>query len=107
MAPRSLAFSTMRSIAWRRASSSNWVYSVTSPWRSDLKPAVKFFATPMLRTTKPNAMPRFSRDGRVRQLHRRRDRQFVVHAHMGESTEQRRRQRGVLLVALAAVERFE
>src|SRR3954453_4888401 len=61
LAPSSLALATMRSIAWRRASSSRSVYSLTSPWRSDLKPALKFLAKPMLRTTSPKAMPRFSR----------------------------------------------
>src|SRR4051794_2670725 len=59
--PSSLALATMRSIAWRRASSSRSVYSVTSPWRIDFQLALKFLAKPMLRTTSPKAMPRFSR----------------------------------------------
>src|SRR4051812_27581671 len=51
----------MRSIAWRRASSSRSVYSDTSPCRSDLNPALKFLAKPIERTTRPKAMPRFWR----------------------------------------------
>src|SRR5215467_5612016 len=57
-APSSRALSIMRSIAWRRLSSSSSVYWGTSPWRSAVSPAVKDFATPMLRTTRPNVSPR-------------------------------------------------
>src|SRR5690349_11657709 len=57
-APSSRALSIMRSIAWRRLSSSSAVYWGTSPWRSAVSPAVKDFATPMLRTTRPNVSPR-------------------------------------------------
>src|ERR1700753_3102611 len=48
----------MRSTAWRRLSSSSWVYSRTSPWRSALNPALIDLTAPMLRTTRPNATPR-------------------------------------------------
>src|SRR5215471_5938067 len=57
-APSSRALSIMRSIAWRRLSSSSAVYWGTSPWRSAVRLAVKDFATPMLRTTRPNVSPR-------------------------------------------------
>src|ERR1700754_3175799 len=58
LAPSSRAFSIMRSTAWRRLSSSSWVYSLTSPWRSALNPALIDLTAPMLRTTSPNATPR-------------------------------------------------
>jgi hypothetical protein len=58
-APSSRAFSIIRSTACRRLSSSSSVYSFTSPWASDRNAAVKVLATPMDRTTRPNATPRF------------------------------------------------
>src|SRR6516165_2526963 len=58
LAPSSRALSIMRSIAWRRLSSSKAVYWGTSPWRSAVSPAPKDFAMPMLRTTRPNVSPR-------------------------------------------------
>src|SRR6201994_1810544 len=58
LAPSSRAFSIMRSTACRRLSSSSWVYSVTSPWRSALNPALIDLTAPMLRTTRPKATPR-------------------------------------------------
>src|SRR5215471_18460488 len=57
-APSSRAFSTMRSMACRRLSSSSRVYCGTSPWRSEVSPAPNDFAMPMLRTTRPKASPR-------------------------------------------------
>jgi hypothetical protein len=64
VAPRSRAFSIIRSTAWRRLSSSSSVYWGTSPLRSEVNPAVKFLARPMLRTTRPKQTPRFSRMAR-------------------------------------------
>ena len=58
LAPSSLAFSIIRSIACLRLSSSSSVYCETSPWRSALKPAPMALANPMLRTTRPKATPR-------------------------------------------------
>src|ERR1700744_2050998 len=58
LAPSKRAFSIMRSTACRRLSSSNWVYSRTSPWRSALNPALIDLTAPMLRTTRPKATPR-------------------------------------------------
>src|SRR5215467_6427290 len=58
LAPSSRALSIMRSIAWRRLSSSSSVYCGTSPWRNAVSPAPKDFAKPMLRTTRPNVSPR-------------------------------------------------
>src|SRR2546429_5764669 len=57
-APSSRAFSTMRSMACRRLSSSSRVYCGTSPWRSEVSPAPNDLAKPMLRTTRPKASPR-------------------------------------------------
>src|SRR5215475_1347555 len=57
-APRSRAFSIIRSIACLRLSSSSSVYWVTSPWRSALNPAPIDLTAPMLRTTRPNATPK-------------------------------------------------
>jgi hypothetical protein len=59
LAPSSLAFSIIRSIACRRASSRTTVNCDTSPWRSDDIPPVTALLKPMERTTRPNVMPRF------------------------------------------------
>src|ERR1700744_5150134 len=56
-APSSRAFSTMRSMACRRLSSSSRVYCGTSPWRSEGSPAPNDLAKPMLRTTRPKGTP--------------------------------------------------
>src|SRR6185369_14761827 len=52
-----LAFLTIRSTAWRRASSRSCVYSVISPPTSDRRPAMMFPPSPRLRTTTPNTCP--------------------------------------------------
>ena len=52
-APISRAFSTIRSMAWRRESSSSCVYSLISPRRSALNDATTLPVKPMLRTTRP------------------------------------------------------
>src|SRR3954453_21026302 len=57
--PRSLAFSTMRSMAWRRLSSSSSVYWWTSPPAMDLNAAPIPLIAPMLRTMRPKQLPTY------------------------------------------------
>src|SRR5579885_2289945 len=59
LAPISLAFSTMRSMAWRRLSSSSSVYWVTSPPAIDLNAAPIPLIAPMLRTIRPKQLPMY------------------------------------------------
>src|SRR6266516_2091415 len=61
LAPMVAALATMRSTACRRASSSNWVYSVISPPASDRRLAMMLPPSPRLRTTTPNTWPLTSR----------------------------------------------
>src|ERR1700758_208033 len=56
-APIAVAFCTMRSSAWRRASSSIWVYSWISPPTIERNPAMKLPPIPRLRTTTPKHCP--------------------------------------------------
>jgi len=58
LAPMARAFSTMRSIAWRRVSSTRRVYSTISPPPSERRPAMMLPPRPRLRTTTPNTWPR-------------------------------------------------
>src|SRR6185437_8025833 len=51
------AFLTIRSTAWRRASSRSCVYSVISPPASERSPAMMLPPRPRLRTTTPNTWP--------------------------------------------------
>src|SRR5438876_4088803 len=44
-------------MAWRLASSSNWVYSVISPPPSERRPAMMLPPNPRLRTTTPKTCP--------------------------------------------------
>src|SRR6185312_6071141 len=57
LACMSAAFLTMRSTAWRRASSRSCVYSVISPPASERSPAMMLPPRPRLRTTTPNTWP--------------------------------------------------
>jgi hypothetical protein len=52
-----VAFLTIRSTAWRRASWSSCVYSVISPPASERSPAMMLPPSPRLRTTTPNTWP--------------------------------------------------
>src|SRR5271155_171705 len=57
LAPIAVAFSTSRSKAWRRASSSNRVYSWTPPPTMVRTPAMMLPPNPRLRTTTPKHCP--------------------------------------------------
>src|SRR6185437_2195509 len=59
-APIACAFCTIRSVAWRRASSSIWVYSLISPPTIERNPAITLPPMPRLRTTRPNTWPLLS-----------------------------------------------
>ena len=56
-APIIAAFCDIRSVAWRRASSSICVYSVISPPTRERRPATKLPPMPRLRTTTPKTCP--------------------------------------------------
>ena len=56
-APITVAFWTIRSIAWRRVSSRSEVYSWISPPTSERKKAARLPARPRLRTTRPKTWP--------------------------------------------------
>ena len=58
LAPMAVALATMRSVAWRRASSSIWVYSLISPPTIERRPAMMLPPRPRLRTTTPKTWPR-------------------------------------------------
>src|SRR4029077_15361908 len=58
LAPITRAFSTIRSIAWRRVSSTSRVYSTISPPAMVRRLAMMLPARPRLRTTTPKTWPR-------------------------------------------------